>query len=258
MQGMSLGKFFSLVGIALGLILLLAGVASADTPRLPPGDPCGAGPGRGMGNPCGGNNGNAGAQGGVRRNNNPPPLTIDMPAVQGRAAFIEQIGSTNSARVEQAAPNAYSSIRQTGDQNDAHTAQNGSATSYADVRQTGDRNIAQSLQNGSGQNVLHAGQTGNDNWISVRQTSSSMASGAHNGAVLAQTGDRNDMDLLQEGNGNKARLTQNGNDNQMSLVQRGDNNQLAWTQQGNGLSNLFITQDGTGGQSTMSITQTRP
>lgn len=252
-----MGRFLSLCGVALGLIMSVAGMASADTSRLPPGDPCGAGPGRAMGNPCGGNAGNPGAMGGVRRNMNPPAPSIEMPAVRGREAFVEQIGNGNVAQVKQSAANAHARVRQSGDRNDSMVVQKGAATSYFEGVQTGSANISQVLQEGTGSNVVRASQTGDDNWMSVRQTAGSSADGMHNGAVLAQNGSRNDMDLLQDGSGNKARLTQEGNDNQMSLVQTGNNNSLTWTQQGNGLSNLFITQDGHGGQTNMTITQTR-
>ena len=248
--------YISKVAITAAALIAMASPALADTSKLPPGSPCGGGPGQGSGNPCNGNNGNPGPQGNVWRDMNPAPISIAMPAVSGRAAFIDQIGTANEASVGQSASDAYARIRQQGERNSFSISQSGSASSYFDGAQTGNANTMHASQGGNGSNVLSGVQWGDANAISVRQ-SSTVAAGLHNGAQLAQNGSRNSMDLSQDGNGNVALLTQNGNDNQMSLVQLGDGNQLTWTQQGNGLSNLSITQDGSGPQSTMSITQTR-
>jgi hypothetical protein len=102
--------------------------------------------------------------------------------------------------------------------------------------------------------VLYATQTGNGNWM----WSSQAALGAiHNGAIMTQAGNDNDMSLYQEGSDNLAILAQEGDGNGMSAVQLGEGNRLAWTQQGDNLSDLQITQTGgaeIGGQ--LMITQT--
>jgi hypothetical protein len=202
----------------------------ADTNIVPPGNPCA----KNNGNPCKGNNGNIGAQGNVghekvKIDKTPPPIDIAMPPVIDRGVFITQVGDSNEANAVQTAPNAYASINQNGNSNDADVGQTGTGTAYVAATQTGDDNYARLQQSGSGQNVLYATQTGNDN----------------------------DMSLYQEGSDNLAILAQEGDGNGMSAVQLGDGNRLAWTQQGDNLSELQITQTGgseTGGQ--LMITQT--
>jgi hypothetical protein len=227
----------------------------ADTNIVPPGNPCA----KNNGNPCKGNNGNIGAQGNVghekvKIDKTPPPIDIAMPPVIDRGVFITQVGDSNEANAVQTAPNAYASINQNGNSNDADVGQTGTGTAYVAATQTGDDNYARLQQSGSGQNVLYATQTGNGNWMWGNQ----VALGAiHNGAIMTQTGNDNDMSLYQEGSDNLAILAQEGDGNGMSAVQLGDGNRLAWTQQGDNLSDLQITQTGgseTGGQ--LMITQT--
>jgi hypothetical protein len=248
--------------LAQGLIALAALAAAsmsapamADTPKTPPGNPCL----KNNGNPCNGNNGNIGAQGNaghekVKIDRHPPPISIAMPAVVDRGVFITQIGDSNIASVVQTAPNAYANIAQDGNSNDADVGQSGSGTAYVEATQNGDGNFARIQQSGSGQNVVYTTQTGNGNWLWSNQ----LALGAiHNGAIMTQTGDDNDMELYQGGSDNLAILDQEGDGNGMTAAQLGDGNRLAWTQQGENLSDLQITQTGgsqQGGQ--LMITQT--
>jgi len=245
----------TMTAITGSLLLMAGGQALADTAKTPPGNPCL----KNNGNPCNGNNGNIGAQGNanhekVKIDKKPPPITIGMPPVIGRGAYISQIGDGNEASVVQTAPSAYARIDQDGDHNDADVAQTGTGTDYLEVAQTGDTNFARVQQSGSGQNVAYVAQKGNGNWIWSRQD----ALGAiHNGARLTQNGNNNDMALDQEGSDNLAILTQQGDENGMTATQLGVGNRLTWTQQGTGLSDLQVTQTGgnqTGGQ--LLITQT--
>jgi hypothetical protein len=249
-------KFTKLIGTILTAgVLFLAAPAIADNAGTPPGDPCS----KNNGNPCNGNNGNPGDQGNSNRDKvkidpTPVPIDIEMPAVINHGAYIEQIGNMNVASVAQTAPRAYAAIRQDGDRNDAEVTQSGKGTAYVDASQTGDGNFARVQQSGDGQNVLFVSQAGIGNWLSADQN----AVGAiHNGAVLAQAGNNNDMMLAQDGSDNRAVLTQEGDDNSMTAAQLGDGNRLSWVQQGSNLSDLQITQTGgaaPGGQ--LSITQT--
>jgi len=241
--------------IAALFLLAAAHPAFADTASVPPGNPCL----KNNGNPCNGNNGNLGAQGNVghektRIDKKPPPISIGMPPVSGRGAYVSQIGNSNQANIVQTAPNAYAKVDQTGDSNDADIAQKGSGKDYVESAQTGDGNFARIEQAGSGQNVLYTSQSGNGNWLWSNQ----LALGAiHNGASLTQAGNDNDMRLYQGGGDNLAILTQEGDDNGMTATQLGAGNRLTWIQQGTGLSDLQITQTGgsqTGGQ--LLITQT--
>jgi hypothetical protein len=245
----------SLVAVAALAAASVCAPALADTNSVPPGNPCA----KNNGNPCKGNNGNIGAQGNVghekvKIDKKPPPIDIAMPAVSDRGVFITQVGDSNEADVVQTAPNAYARVDQTGNSNDVDAAQTGTGTAYLAATQSGDDNFARVDQSGSGQNVLYASQTGNGNWMWGRQ----VALGAvHNGAIMTQAGDDNDMALSQEGSDNLAILDQQGDGNGMTAVQLGDGNRLAWTQEGDNLSDLQITQTGgaqQGGQ--LMITQT--
>jgi hypothetical protein len=232
--------------VTIAIAALLAACAAAPalggTPSVPPGNPCL----KNNGNPCNGNNGNLGAQGNaghehVKTSKNPPPINITMPAVTDRGVYISQIGDNNVASVVQTAPNAYTSIAQNGDTNNADVAQTGTGTGYIAATQTGDQNFARLQQSGSGQNVLYATQTGTGNWMWSNQ----QALGAlFNGAELTQTGNYNDMELDQSGSGNLAVLTQEGDSDGMTATQLGTGNRLVWTQQGSNLSDLQITQTG--------------
>lgn len=245
---------------SLALIAVLAAASAAapalaDNDKTPPGNPCL----KNNGNPCKGNNGNIGAQGNVghdkvKIDKKPPPISIAMPAVTDRGVFITQVGDNNQASALQTAPNAYASITQNGTSNDTDTAQTGTGTDYLEATQTGDGNFARIQQSGSGQNVVYSTQTGNGNWLWSNQ----VALGAiHNGAILTQTGNDNDMALTQAGSDNLAILAQEGDGNGMSAVQLGDGNRLSWTQQGDNLSDLQITQTGGGQQGgQLLITQT--
>lgn len=226
-------------------IALGAAPALADNNKIPPGSPCA----KGNGNPCNGNNGNAGAQGNAGHKS-PPPIDIPLPPVSGGGAFVDQIGNSNIGTVLQTAPNAFARIAQDGDDNEADIAQRGSGTAYADARQTGSNNFTAVRQDGAGQNVSHVTQEGSNNWAWSNQRNDGAV---HNGAILTQLGDRNDISLLQDGSDNRAKLTQNGNENGMTVAQTGNGNRLEWTQNGDGLRDLSIHQ--TGAQA-MQITQT--
>jgi aconitase B len=120
------------------------------------------------------------------------------------------------------------------------------------AKQSGTDNFARLAQDGSGQNVVYLTQDGTSNWAWSRQN----ADGAlHNGAILTQAGNNNDMALVQDGSDNRAVLTQNGDNNGMTAVQDGAGNRLIWTQQGSNLSDLGITQFGA---QTIQVTQTGP
>jgi hypothetical protein len=244
----------ALIAATVGLALW-ATPAASDTPKTPPGNPCL----KNNGNPCNGNNGNLGAQGNAghektKIDKKPPPISIGMPPVTDKGVFITQVGDRNNANVVQTAPNAYASISQDGNDNDADVAQTGTGTAYTEAAQTGDGNFARIQQTGPGQNVSYVTQTGNGNWLWSDQA----ALGAiYNGARLTQSGNDNDMALHQNGSDNLAILTQEGDNNGMTATQLGDGNRLSWTQQGDNLSDLQITQTGgsqTGGQ--LLITQT--
>jgi len=235
--------------MAVGIIVLASSAsARADNhDHTPPGNPCA----KNNGNPCNGNNGNAGEQGNAHH---AAPVTVDVPTpppFSGRGAYVTQIGDVNDARITQSAPNAYASIRQTGNANASSIDQRGEGDAFADVRQTGDYNQSTASQDGLGPSVLYLTQTGNHNIATAGQAGTG-ATG--NGAVLAQTGNGNDIALAQNGDGNLANLAQNGDDNTMTATQNGDNNSLAWTQTGNGLRDLGITQNG--GQA-LQVTQTK-
>jgi len=244
-----------LIGIAVAALAFCAAPALADTTSTPPGAPCS----KNNGNPCKGNNGNLGAQGNVdhekvKIDKKPPPIVLTMPPVTDRGVFISQVGTGNEANVEQTAPNAYASVTQDGDQNDADIAQTGSGTDYVDASQSGTANFARVEQSGSGQNVAYISQQGSNNWLWSDQNA---VGAVYNGARLSQTGNGNDMQLTQDGSDNLADLSQEGDDNGMTAVQLGEGSRLAWVQQGDGLSDLQITQMGgaaTGGQ--LLITQT--
>ena len=145
-----MARHFLTVMMGSALIATLPALAQ-QTAHVPPGDPCGSGPGKGTGNPCNGNNGNSGHQGNAGKGKgggNPhqpqpsPPILIDMPAVSNRAAHIDQIGDANRATIVQTAAHAYARIGQRGDRNRADVEQKGSATSYVEVDQDGDDNQA--------------------------------------------------------------------------------------------------------------------
>ena len=65
--------------------------------HVPPGNPCGTGPGKGTGNPCGGNKGNSGANGNASAASIPAFEPIEVPQDAGSGVFIDQIGLDNLA-----------------------------------------------------------------------------------------------------------------------------------------------------------------
>jgi hypothetical protein len=221
---------------------MLAAPVLAQSSNVPPGNPCI----KGNGNPCNANNGNIGKQGNasreiVRIDRKPPPTNVAMPPVLGRGAFVSQIGDANVASVIQTAPSAFAKVDQTGDRNETDVTQRGSGTGYIESKQTGDGNFARLQQSGAGHNVAYLSQNGNSNWAWAYQNANG---GPHNGAMMTQTGDLNDMLLSQNGSDNRAILTQEGNGNGMTATQNGEGSRLTWKQQGNALSDLQITQTG--------------
>lgn len=236
------------------LLSLASAPVAADTNGVPPGNPCL----KDNGNPCKGNNGNLGRQGNANHektviDKKPPPIDLAMPAISGRAAFVDQIGNDQVATIRQTAPNAFARVNQQGSSNEADVTQNGSGTAYAQAAQAGTGNFARIEQGGTGQNVVYLTQQGDGNWAWSNQA----AMGAlHNGAKMLQSGDGNDMSLVQQGSDNLAVLTQDGDNNGMTTVQIGDGNRLTWIQQGSNLSDLQITQTGgTNKDGQISVTQ---
>lgn len=236
------------------LAVLLVTPALAQTSAAIPGNPCATG----NGNPCNDNEGNDGKQGNSGgkekvRHDKPVPITINVPAISGRTAFISQIGDDNRAGITQTAPTAYASIRQHGDRNVADVTQSGSGLAYTELRQIGAANRGTIIQDGTGQNVLFAAQAGERNAMVARQTANEVS---QNGAIMGQAGSDNSMSLTQDGGDNRAVLGQVGDGNKMTATQEGEGNRLVWTQVGNNLSDLGIKQNGTGATA-MVITQTR-
>jgi len=229
----------------LGVLLLgtAAAPAVADTDKTPPGDPCGSGPGKGTGNPCGGNNGNPGQQGNAGKGGAPEFEPIELPPAQDSGAFITQIGETNRAQVTQGSARSYARVVQSGEINIASIEQRAGGTHYAATAQVGDKNEISAVQDGSGQTVLLLAQQGDRNSALVRQTDSGTA---YSAAAIQQTGDGNRLTLVQDGSDNQARLTQEGNDNRLDAVQLGSGNRLEWSQWGDGLSGTQVVQTGNG------------
>lgn len=255
----SLGHFLTLprsAGFLVAASIAAGAPAQSNNGKIPSGNPCL----KNNGNPCNGNNGNLGQQGnanGERRtiDRKPPPIIMAMPLVNGRAAFIDQIGSGSATAIVQTAPNAYAKVVQNGGPgNEVDITQRGIGASYATVDQSGSNLFARAEQGGSGDNALWVSQSGTNNWLWSRQSADGKQ---FNGAVLRQTGNNNDMSLLQVGSDNRAALSQEGDGNGMSVAQNGVGNRLTWSQQGNYLTDLQIVQNGgsvPGGQ--LLITQT--
>jgi hypothetical protein len=246
----ALRRALAVVGASL-VALMLAPAAQAGTDKETPGKPCVPGGGQGTGNPCNGNNGNPSPEGNAKekvvRDTNPPRFTIVRGA--GRGAFIDQIGTANSATITQTRNTQYARIAQTGDRNTASANQSGTGAHYGAIVQDGTDNTAALTQSGAGAQVAYLTQDGVANQMAVTQNGGLTTSGVE----ALQLGDRNTMSLTQNGENNMARLTQNGSDSTMTAVQNG-NNQLTWTQTGVGLSDLQITQPP--GQALL-VTQTR-
>ncbi|MDP4539145.1 hypothetical protein Q9K01_05865 [Qipengyuania sp. DY56-A-20] len=244
---------FPLLGGIATLILLLApsaaiagdgnrdGTDKGAKEHVPPGNPCGDGPGVGKGNPCGGQPGNTGLQGNAGnrdingRDDDPAPFTVVRGG--GSGAFITQIGEDNWATIRQSRNSQYTWIDQDGARNLAAATQTGTGAHYALVEQTGDDNQATLTQSGESTQIAYLLQNGASNLMTVTQNEGLLPSGVE----AVQMGDSNTMSLTQNGENNMARLTQAGSDNDMTAVQNG-NNQLTWTQTGSGLSDLQITQ----------------
>jgi hypothetical protein len=235
--------------------LVSATPAWAKNDKIPPGDPCGIGPGVGTGNPCNGNNGNQGDQGnsGNGHGNGGGVPDFEVPPLPGHGAYITQIGDYSRADVSQTNSKSLAIVWQHGDGNEADVTQNGTARDFALVKQLGKNNDAAVLQQGGGENVLYAVQGGDGNHLASSQTSTA----ASNGAIMAQFGANNEMSLVQNGSDNQALLKQLGDENEMHATQNNDGNRLVWVQAGNKLPKgnqpTQITQNGGGN---LIITQT--
>ena len=175
---------------------------------------------------------------------------IEAPAEQASGVFIEQVGTTNRAEVNQASASGAARILQDGSGNQASLNQGELGQNTATLAQAGDDNSINAAQNGSGSNLLLLAQEGNGNSALVSQTDSGLL---YSAAAILQSGNGNSLALVQDGDDNQARLTQNGDNNAMTAVQLDTGNRLEWTQDGSGLSDLQITQ--TGGAA-MQVTQT--
>lgn len=227
--------------------LLLTGMTApawADTDKTPPGDPCGSGPGKGTGNPCGGNNGNPGTQGNAGKGGGQPEFVpIDLPPEDNRGVFVSQVGDTNRATIVQGTASSYARVVQSGEGNTVGVEQGAQGTHYASIAQDGDSNLAIAAQEGTGRTVLLLAQQGNGNEALVRQADTGPA---YSAAAIQQTGNGNGISLVQDGSDNQARLTQDGDDNRMDAIQLGTGNRLGWSQTGDGLSGTQVVQTGNG------------
>ncbi|HCS18376.1 hypothetical protein D0Y83_09295 [Qipengyuania flava] len=217
--------------------------------HVPPGNPCGTGPGKGTGNPCGGNKGNSGANGNASAASIPAFEPIEVPQDAGSGVFIDQIGLDNLASSEQENSRGYARVVQQGDENTVDILQR-NGPHYAVVAQDGDRNSADVEQSGEGRAILILSQQGINNGASVFQSETGTS---YSAAAISQTGEANSLMLVQDGEDNQARLSQDGSGNAMTATQLGASNRLEWAQNGDGLSDLAIEQ--TGG-STMYVLQT--
>lgn len=227
--------------------------AWADNDKIPPGDPCGIGPGVGTGNPCNGNNGNEGEQGNSGNGHGGEVPDFEITPLPGHGAYITQIGDYNRADVTQTNSDSLAIVWQHGDDNQADVTQKGTHRDFALVKQLGEKNRAAVSQQGAGETVLYAVQAGDRNQLTVSQTSTA----ASNGAIMAQFGSDNQMSLVQNGSDNQALLKQLGDENEMHATQNNDGNRLVWVQNGNNLPKgnqpTQITQNGGGN---LLITQT--
>lgn len=230
--------------LAASLLLgLAAAPALADNDKVPPGDPCGDGPGQGTGNPCNGNNGNDGAQGNAGGPGQPELEPIELPANDKTGVFITQIGDTNRAQVTQNSGRSYAQVVQAGANNISVLGQGAAGTHYAAIAQSGDENTLDAAQDGSGQTVLLLAQQGDGNGTIIRQSD---AGSSYSAAAVQQSGNGNRIVLVQDGSDNQARLTQDGDDNELTATQLNNGNRLGWAQFGNGLSGVAVTQTGNG------------
>src|SRR3546814_17549926 len=128
----------SALAMALG-----AAPALADNDRIPPGDPCGIGPGVGTGNPCNGNEGNEGDQGNSGHGNGGGELPdFEIPPLPGHGAFITQIGDYNDATVPQTNSASLAIVWQDGDDKTADVTQHGTERDFGLVNQFGQDNQA--------------------------------------------------------------------------------------------------------------------
>lgn len=247
-----LGFSVALIAVA-GVPLNAGGKGNGGNGHVPPGNPCGDGPGQGTGNPCNGNNGNDGHQGnaggrshGGSDYDQPHPFSIERPG-NASGAFITQIGEVNQASIRQSDNRQFADVRQYGERNQADVAQAGSGAHYALVGQLGAENRVELGQAGEGVQVAILKQVGHDNRMDVSQT----GDGASSGVFALQLGLDNALSLAQSGSGNQAALVQEGSGNEMNAIQNG-NNLLVWTQIGDNLSHATIDQ---GAGQALQITQ---
>src|SRR3546814_10122955 len=87
------------------------------------------------GNPCTGNSGNSGQQGNAYRQA-PTAIIIPVEPVDGRGAYITQIGDSNNAVIRQAAARGHANIHQEGDHNAAEVTQDGRSEEHTSEHQS--------------------------------------------------------------------------------------------------------------------------
>src|SRR3546814_20764553 len=87
-----------------------AAPAFASNGNTPPGNPCA----KGNGNPCNGNSGNSGQQGNAYRQAH-TAIIIPVEPVDGRGAYITQLGDSNKVILRQASARGHATIHQEGD-----------------------------------------------------------------------------------------------------------------------------------------------
>ena len=135
-----------------------------------------------------------------------------------------------------------SSIKTTGDDNEARSTQSGAgAVNVSTIEQFGDENDATVRQAASGletgrANAAMIQQTGNRNEASINQIATASGDVFANVGIIVQTGNGNRASLEQDGSGNVAMQEQHGDDNRSDIVQLGEGNVAIHRQFGDGLS----------------------
>src|SRR3546814_3202204 len=130
------------------------------------------------GNPCTGNSGNSGQQGNAYRQA-PTAIIIPVEPVDGRGAYITQIGDSNNAVIRQAAARGHANIHQEGDHNAAEVTQDGNGVGYVDARQTGDLNVANIPKGGVGHKCVYLTQNGINNHATSVDRKSTRLNSSH-------------------------------------------------------------------------------
>ncbi|HWE47955.1 MAG TPA: hypothetical protein VG407_18195 [Caulobacteraceae bacterium] len=161
-------------------------------------------------------------------------------AAQSSAVTIEQIGSGNSATVDQSRGAGDVSLNQTGDDNIASVRETGAGYGTAALTQTGSSNLLSLLQE-NGLNTAVVDQEGVGDQAILKQRTNGVGS---NYAALTQVGNGDMASLTQNGQGNSSTQVQIGANDTQSVSQTGDFNQVSYTQIGNNLPDLKVVQSG--------------